>query len=35
MSEVVNCIAYAGGRRVTDVEVKDISEVLKRAGRFI
>jgi magnesium transporter len=35
MSEVVNCAAYASGQRVADVEVKDISEVLKQADRFI
>jgi magnesium transporter len=35
MSEVVNCAAYADGRRVADVEVKDISEILKQADRFI
>jgi magnesium transporter len=35
MSGVVNCVAYAGGRRVTDVEIEDISEVLKQPDRFI
>jgi magnesium transporter len=35
MSGVVNCAAYAGGRRVADVEVKDISEALKQTDRFI
>jgi magnesium transporter len=35
MSEVVNCAAYAGGRRVTDVEIEDISEVLKQPDHFI
>jgi magnesium transporter len=35
MSGVVNCAAYAGGRRVTDVEIEDISEVLKQQDRFI
>ena len=35
MSGVVNCVAYAGGRRVTDVEIEDISEVLKQQDRFI
>ena len=35
MSGVVNCAAYAGGRRVTDVEIEDISEVLKQPDRFI
>jgi len=35
MSGVVNCAAYIGGRRVADVEVKDIGEVLKQTDRFI
>lgn len=35
MSGVVNCAAYTGGWRVADVEVKDISEVLKQTDRFI
>jgi magnesium transporter len=35
MEGVVNCAAYAGGRRVADVEVKQISEVLKQEDRFI
>jgi magnesium transporter len=32
---VVNCAAYAGGRRVADVDVKDIGEALKQTDRFI
>ena len=35
MGEVVNCAAYAGGRRVADVQIQDISEALKHAGQFI
>jgi magnesium transporter len=35
MSGVVNCAAYTGGRRVADIEVKDIGEVLKQTDRFI
>jgi magnesium transporter len=35
MGEVVNCAAYAGGRRVADVEIKDIRSVLKQEDRFI
>jgi len=35
MSPVVNSVAYAGGRRVSDVPIKDISEVLKEPDRFI
>ncbi len=32
---VVNCAAYAGGCRVADVPVEDISEVLKVEGQFV
>jgi magnesium transporter len=35
MEGVVNCAAYAGGRRVADVEVEQISEALKQEDRFI
>ncbi len=35
MSGVVNCAAYAGGHRATDVEIEDISEVLTQPDRFI
>jgi magnesium transporter len=35
MSGVVNCAAYTGGRRVADVEVKDIGGALKQPDRFI
>ena len=35
MDGVVNCVAYAGGRRVADVEVQDISTVLKQEGQFV
>jgi magnesium transporter len=35
MSGVVDCAAYAGGRRVADVAVKESSAVLKRTDRFI
>ena len=35
MSEVVNCIAYSGGRRVGPVTIEDISEVVKLEGHFI
>jgi magnesium transporter len=35
MNGVVNCAAYAGGRRVADVEVNDIGEALKQTDRFI
>ncbi len=35
MSMVVNCAAYAGGRRVADVEIQDIGQVLKQEDRFV
>lgn len=35
MSAVVNCVAYADGRRVSDVAVEEISEVLKQPDRFV
>ena len=34
MSMVVNCAAYAGGRR-RDVEIKEIGEVLQRGDQFV
>lgn len=33
MSAVVNCAAYADGRQVADVQIKDIREVLSRPRR--
>jgi magnesium transporter len=35
MKGVVNSIAYAGGRRLGEVAIPDISEVLKQPGRFV
>lgn len=35
MDGVVNCAAYAGGRRVADVQIPDISEALKQPGQFM
>lgn len=35
MATVVNCVAYADGRRLGPVEVDDISEILKFPGHFI
>ena len=34
-SQVVNCAAYAGGCKVGDVAIPDISEVLKVEGQFV
>jgi len=35
VSGLVDCAAYAGGRRVSDVRIEDISEVLTQTDRFI
>lgn len=35
MSAIINCAAYADGRRVEDVEISAISLVLKQPDRFI
>ncbi|MGH9900671.1 MAG: CorA family divalent cation transporter, partial [Pyrinomonadaceae bacterium] len=35
MSAVVNCAAYTDGRRVADVGIEEISEVLKQSDRFV
>jgi magnesium transporter len=35
MGEVVNCASYAGGRKVADVAVDDVSEVLNVPGQFV
>src|SRR2546428_8923834 len=35
MKGVVNSVAYAGGLRVGEVAIPDISEVLKQPGRFV
>ncbi len=35
MNAVVNCAAYADGRRVENVEIGDIGQVLKQTDRFI
>jgi magnesium transporter len=32
---VVNCVAYADGRKIGDVELDDISEILRFDGQFI
>jgi magnesium transporter len=35
MSAIVNCAAYADGRRVADLEIRDIGAVLKQPDRFV
>ncbi len=32
---VVNSAAYAGGRRVADVEIENISQAFKQEDRFV
>lgn len=35
MGMVVNCVAYADGRRIGEVDIEDISEILQFPGQFI
>lgn len=35
MKEIVNCAAYSGGRRVGDVELNEIHEILKDNNQFV
>jgi len=35
MDTVVNCVAYADGRKVGNVDIEDISEILRFPGQFI
>ena len=35
MSSVINCVAYANGRRMDAIRIDEISEVLKRPGQFV
>jgi magnesium transporter len=35
MKEIVNCAAYSGGRRVADVDLNDIHEILKDNNQFV
>jgi len=35
MKEIVNCAAYSRGRRVADVELNDVHEVLKATNQFV
>jgi len=35
MKEIVNCAAYSQGRRVADVELNDVHEVLKATNQFV
>lgn len=35
MNTVVNCAAYAEGRRIANIEINEVSEILKQADRFV
>ncbi len=35
MSMIVNCVAYGDGRRIADVEINRIGEVLERGDQFV
>ena len=35
MSAIVNCVAYADGHRIGDVDLDDIADVLDEPGQFI
>lgn len=35
MDQVINCAAYSEGRKVANVEIEDISEILKQPDRFV
>src|SRR5215510_14814348 len=35
MKEIVNCVAYSGGLRAADVELKNVHEALKENNQFV
>ena len=35
MKEIINCAAYSEGRRIADVELNDVHEVLKANNHFV
>ena len=35
MKEIVNCAAYSGGKRLSDIELSKIHEVLKETDKFV
>jgi hypothetical protein len=35
MKEIINCAAYEGGRRIADVELIKVHEVLQHANQFV
>ena len=35
MKEIINCAAYSGGRRIADVELNNVHEMLKDTNQFV
>ena len=35
MKEIINCAAYAGGRRLADVELNKVHDILKEKDKFV
>ncbi|MEP6583261.1 MAG: magnesium/cobalt transporter CorA [Ginsengibacter sp.] len=35
MKEILNCAAYEGGKRIADVELTEVHEVLKKTNQFV
>lgn len=35
MNSIVNCVTYADGRRVSSIELKDISDALEKENQFV
>ena len=35
MKEIVNCAAYAEGKRITDVQLSDVHDVLMKKNQFV
>jgi magnesium transporter len=35
MEAVINCAAYSKGRRVSNIQINEVAEVLKQSGRFV
>ncbi|WP_152268298.1 magnesium/cobalt transporter CorA [Agriterribacter humi] len=35
MKEIINCAAYAGGRRLADIELNNVHDILKEKDKFV
>ena len=35
MEAVINCAAYSKGRRVSNIQINEIGDVLKQSDRFV